>query len=54
MIFLYLIYLNDFCVLTLSDNNKLYALIKEQRLSVHELLMEQVIKRLPTWIHVAI
>ena len=38
----------------LSDNKKLYALIKELRLPVHELLKEQVIKGIPTWIHVAI
>ena len=44
----------DIRAANLSDNNKLYALIKELRLPVHELLKEQVIKGIPTWIHVAI
>ena len=44
----------DIRAANLSDNNTLYALIKELRLPVHELLKEQVIKGIPTWIHVAI
>ena len=38
----------------LTDNNALFEMIKELRLPVHELLKEQVIKGIPTWIHVAI
>ena len=37
----------DIRAANLSDNNTLYALIKELRLPVHELLKEQVIKGMP-------
>ena len=38
----------------IEDNETLFRLIKELRLPVHELLREQVIKGIPTWVHVAI
>ena len=38
----------------IKDNETLFRLIKELRLPVHELLREQVIKGMPTWVHVAI